>query len=253
MPAFNLHPRSGEEDSLEDLQVALENADISVFTQTQVEQIYEAAVPGNGPDALRRLDHQVRVMIRNKKLDIEQAMSLVQQALDKACEKEQPDKRRTRSAGNISAKLQELLQQLEALCVDLEAPYNTIDQLEAARDNVMAICKGFRKELHAVSIAAQMEQVEVDNFRDAISRLKIKALNMVADQLVHVKRAKAQEEIPELMCAGTELKAEATRSGNLSPEDSKRLQASLNIFFENVDKLAELTDPGETSSLSSRT
>jgi len=73
----------------------------------------------------------------------------------------------------------------------------------------------------------------------------MKALNMVADQLVEVKRARAQEEVPELMRAGAGLREEAARSGSLGPEDRKRLQASLRDFFEDVDKLAELTNPGD--------
>jgi len=88
MPASDLRPRSGDVDSLEDLKVALENADISVFTQDQVDQFYEAAAPGNGSDALQRLDHQVRVIVKNRKLNMEQAMALVQESLAKACKKE---------------------------------------------------------------------------------------------------------------------------------------------------------------------
>jgi len=130
-------------------------------------------------------------MVKNKKLNMEQAMVLVQESLAKACEKEQPDKHHTCSASNIGAKQHDLQQQLEALWADLEDPYDTIDQLEAARDHVMAICKEFRKELHAAAIAAQMEQAEVDSYKDTISGLKMIALNMVANQSVHVKRAKA--------------------------------------------------------------
>jgi len=67
-------------------------------------------------------------------------MVLVQESLAKACEKEQPDKLRTRSAGDIGAKLHDLQLQLEALCTDLEDPYDTIDELEAARNRVTEIC-----------------------------------------------------------------------------------------------------------------
>jgi len=40
-----------------------------------------------------------------------------------------------------------------------------------------------------VAIAAQMEQAEVDCYKNTISGIKVKALNMVGDQLVHVKCA----------------------------------------------------------------
>jgi len=46
MPASDLRPRSGDVDSLEDLKVALENANISVFTKDQVDQIYEPVAAG---------------------------------------------------------------------------------------------------------------------------------------------------------------------------------------------------------------
>jgi len=116
-------------------------------------------------------------------------------------------------------------------------------EVSVLEDIIHTVCGGIVKELHKVTADLSLAQLEEAN--NSLASTKMRALKKVGEQRLCVRRAMAHEKIPGLMRAGTELKAKATRSSSLSPEDKRRLQASLKVLFEEVDKLAELTDPGD--------
>jgi len=142
------------------------------------------------------------------------------------------------------AKFRDLMEDLEEL-VEEASQDRCRDGAEVSvlEDTIHTVSGSIVKELHNVTASVTPAQLLEAN--RTLAATKKQALKNVGVQRLRVRRARAQASIPELVRLGKQLATKVDNSHSLSQEGEEDLCIAIEVFTEDVDKLAELTSPGE--------
>jgi len=118
-------------------------------------------------------------------------------------------------------------------------------------DTIHTVCGSIVKELHNVTASVTPAQLQEAN--RTLAATKKQALKNVGMQRLHIRPARAQASIPELVHVGKQLVTKVDDSHSLSQEGKKDLCIAIEVFTEDVDKLRSSLTQGTTSSPSTGT